>query len=99
MQSKYIKMLSDEQRVCRACEYEDSPNAGKSDDLRYFNEGIYHPTCYDEVGALLKTLNENNVPKDKAIEMFMNLGINLEIISVDGVPATKLTDGYTTTTV
>jgi hypothetical protein len=90
MQSKYIKMLSDEQRVCRACGYEPSPNAGKIDDLRYFDQGVYHPTCHEEVTDLIRTFNEDGVPREKAIQVFEQLGINLEILGVDGVSATKL---------
>jgi hypothetical protein len=90
MQSKYIKMLSDEQRICRACEYEESPHEGPSDDLRYFNEGVYHPSCHEEVNRLIQTFNEDNVPREKAILVFERLGINLEILSVNGVSAVKL---------
>jgi hypothetical protein len=92
MQSKYIKMLSDNQRICRACEYEESPNEGPSDDLRYFPEGVYHPTCHEEVTDLIQTFNEDGVPREKAIQVFERLGINLEILSVDGVSAVQLTN-------
>ena len=90
MQSKYIKMLSDEQRVCRACGYESSPNDGPIDDLRYFNQGAYHPSCHEEVDRLIQTFNESGVPREKAIQIFEQLGINLEILSVNGVSAVKL---------
>jgi hypothetical protein len=92
MQSKYIKMLSDGQRICRACGYEPSPNAGPIDDLRYFTEGVYHPTCHEEVNRLIQTFNEDGVPREKAIQVFEQLGINLEILSVDGVSAVQLTN-------
>jgi hypothetical protein len=92
MQSKYIKMLSDEQRICRACGYESSPNAGPIDDLRYFDEGVYHPSCNEEVNRLIQTFNEDGVPREKAIQVFEQLGINLEILSVDGVCAVELTN-------
>ena len=92
MQSKYIKMLSDEHRICRACEYEESPNEGPIDDLRYFKEGVYHPTCHEEVDRLIQTFNEEGVPREKAILVFERLGINLEILSVDGVSAVELTN-------
>lgn len=92
MQSKYIKMLSDEQRVCRACEYEESPHEGPSDDLRYFDEGVYHPSCYKEVTDLIRTFNKDGVPREKAILVFERLGINLEILSVDGVSAVELAE-------
>lgn len=92
MQSKYIKMLSDDQRICRACGYERSPNAGPSDDLKYFKQGPYHPSCHEEVEQLIKTFNENGVPRENAIEVFKRLGINLELLSVNGVSAKNLTN-------
>lgn len=84
MQSKYVRMLSDEHRICRACEMEPSPHGGKSDDLRYFDQGLYHPTCHEEVDRLTAEFNERGVPRETALEILKHLGISSDVISVNG---------------
>jgi hypothetical protein len=92
MQSKYIKMLSDEQRVCSACGYEDSPNGGKQDDLRWFDNvsGPWHPICKDEVDNLFAEFNKNNTPRETAIHIFQTLGIDLSVMGINGKQASEL---------
>lgn len=92
MQSKYIKMLSDDQRLCSACGYEDSSNAGTSDDLRWFDgvDGPWHPICKDEVDTLFAEFNKNNTPREAAIKIFQTLGINLSVMGINGKQASEL---------
>jgi hypothetical protein len=92
MQSKHIRMLSDEQRVCRACESEDSLNAGKEDDLVWFDElgAPWHPTCKDEVDNLFAEFNEYKTPQETAIQIFQRLGISLNVMGIRGKPASEL---------
>jgi hypothetical protein len=91
MQSKAIKSLPDANRVCSACGYESSPNAGTSDDLRWYDTlGAWHPICKDEVDTLFAKFNENGTPRETAIEIFQQLGINLNVLGINGKPASEL---------
>ena len=85
-------MLSDEQRVCSACGYEDSPNGGKQDDLRWFDNvsGPWHPICKDEVDNLFAEFNKNNTPRETAIHIFQTLGIDLSVMGINGKQASEL---------
>ena len=91
MQSKYIKMLPNDQRLCSACGYENSPNAGPSDDLKWYdNLGPWHPICKEEVDSLFEDFTENNTPIETAVEIFKQLGINLNVLGVNGQRASDL---------
>ena len=91
MQSKVIKSLRDGERICSACGYEGSPNAGPSDDLRGFDDlGVWHPICKEEVDSLFAKFNENGTPRETAIEIFEQLGINLKVLGINGKPASEL---------
>jgi hypothetical protein len=91
MQSKVIKSLRDGERICSACGYESSPNAGPSDDLRWFDDlGVWHPICKEEVDSLFAKFNENGTPRETAIEIFEQLGINLKVLGINGKPASEL---------
>jgi hypothetical protein len=80
--SKYIDMLPDEKRLCAACGYENSVNGDGRDTLRYYDSGIYHKLCFEEVDNLIKLFNENRTPREKAFEVLDKLGINRAVIQV-----------------
>jgi hypothetical protein len=91
MQSKVIKSLRDGERICSACGHEGSPNAGPSDDLRWYDDlGPWHPICKEEVDRLFEQFNENGTPRETAIEIFEQLGINLHVLGINGKPASDL---------
>jgi hypothetical protein len=93
MQSKVIRSLPDAQRVCNACGYEDSPNGGKQDNLRWYDAlGPWHPVCKNEVDTLFAQFNENGTPRETAIEIFKRLGINLDVLGINGERASNLVD-------
>jgi hypothetical protein len=91
MQSKVIKSLPDAHRLCSACGYEGSPNGGSSDDLRWYDGlGVWHPICKEEVDSLFAKFKENGTPRETAIKIFEELGINLDVLGVNGEPASEL---------
>jgi len=80
MQSKAVRMVRDEDRHCVACGYEGSPNAGPSDDLRYYETSLYHPICFEEVDYIVQLANEYSSPPDVVLSTLERLGINPDLV-------------------
>lgn len=77
MQSKKVKAVPDELRYCAACGYEGSPNAGPSDDLRFYGEQLLHPICREELSYLLTEFKNNGTPTETADVILKHLGITV----------------------
>jgi hypothetical protein len=74
MQSKYVKAVPDELRFCAACGYEGSPNAGPSDDLRFYGTELLHPICREEMGFLLTEFTKaGSVTEDDAADLLRRI--------------------------
>jgi len=75
VQSKYVKAVPDHLRHCAACGYEGSPNAGPSDDLRFYGAELLHPICREEMEFLLAEFKKNGTPTTTADEILKQMGI------------------------
>ena len=85
MQSKAVRMVKDEDRYCASCGYESSPNAGPSDDLRFYEGGnLYHPSCFEELDWIIDMLNKHSASPEVATATLNAMGINNALVRHNG---------------